>query len=428
MNRWDRVHYALTSCASLALLAGCGGASPPTGPPETGIQPASRAGRIPHAPSSSSYEVLYRFDRYPDGAHPRAPLIPVKGTLYGTAYQGGKNCGSHHLGKYGCGTVYSITPSGVEHTLYAFDPSQQGAFPASGLTAVKGLLYGTTYKGGTGVGTVFTITTGGTEQVIHNFGGPSDGFFPDAPLVDLKGTLYGTTEEGGKKDGTVYSVTASGVETVLHIFKGRADGDTPSGGLIDVNGTLYGTTRYGGTKSSKCPYGCGTVYSITPNGVENVVYRFTGIPDGATPMGNLVDVNGTLYGTTSLGGASCSSNQRSGCGTVYSVTTSGQESVLYSFAGGSDGAYPQAGLIDVNGTLYGTTENGGNVTCSLGCGTVYSIGTTATESVLYRFAAGSDGFGPMAPLVAVKGTLYGTTEYGGKAKGICCGTVFRLTL
>jgi uncharacterized repeat protein (TIGR03803 family) len=418
MNSWDRLHYALTSCVSLAMLAGCGGAPQRIGPPETGVQPASRADRVPHAPTSSSYEVLYRFDRYPDGAHPQAPLILVKGTLYGTAYQGGKNCGSHHLGKYGCGTVYSVTPSGVEHTLFVFDPSQQGAFPASGLIDVKGLLYGTTYKGGTGVGTVYTVTTGGTENVIHNFGGPSDGFFPAASLVDVHGTLYGTTEEGGKKDGTVYSITASGVETVLHVFKGRADGDIPSGGLIDVNGTLYGTTLYGGTKSSNCPDGCGTVYSITPNGVENVVYRFTGVPDGARPIGNLVDVNGALYGTTSFGGNKY--------GTVYTVTTSGQENVLYDFAGGSDGAYPQAGLVDVNGTLYGTTENGGNVGCNLGCGTVYSISTTGAESVLYSFAGGSNGAYPVAPLVDVNGTLYGTTVSGGKPKGNCCGTVFAL--
>ncbi|HVN69223.1 MAG TPA: choice-of-anchor tandem repeat GloVer-containing protein [Candidatus Binatia bacterium] len=366
-----------------------------------------------------------------------AGLVELNGTLYGTTEAGGKNCAGSHAGKYGCGTVFSITTSGAEHSLYAFYPRVQGAFPEAGLTAVKGTLYGTTYKGGTGAGTVFSITASGTENVIYNFFGPaSGGFSPEAPLVNVKGTLYGTTWGGGVKGrqdhgiapatrswgGTVYSITTSGTHTVLHSFKNDPDGANPKGGLINVSGTLYGTTMLGGPKSPNCADGCGVVYSITPSGVEKVLYPFTAAPDGAYPMGELVNVNGTLYGTTSVGGAHK-------LGTVFSVTMSGTERVLYSFAGGSDGANPHAGLVDVNGTLYGTTAYGGNTACAggSGCGTIFSISTAGAESVVHGFAGGTDGMEPEAPLLDVNGTLYGTTEYGGRSEGDCCGTIFALT-
>jgi uncharacterized repeat protein (TIGR03803 family) len=128
------------------------------------------------------------------------------------------------------------------------------------------------------------------------------------------------------------------------------DGSHPNAGLLDVNGTLYGTTANGGG-------GSGTVYRISTSGVEKVLHRFLGGADGISPESVLVDVNGTLYGTTRVGGGSGCSY---GCGTVYRVSASGTEKVLYAFKGGSDGAYPIAGLIDVNGTLYGTTSEGGS--------------------------------------------------------------------
>jgi uncharacterized repeat protein (TIGR03803 family) len=154
-----------------------------------------------------------------------------------------------------------------------------------------------------------------------------------------------------------------------------------------------------------------------------VLYRFAGGSDGEYPDANLLNVNGTFYGTTSDGGASDD-------GTVYSVNSSGTEKVLYSFAGGADGAHPLSGLIDVNGMLYGTTTQGGGTGCNnTGCGTVYSISTSGTENVLYSFAGGSDGSSPRAPLLDVGGKLYGTTEDGGTAdKSDCCGTVFALRL
>jgi uncharacterized repeat protein (TIGR03803 family) len=414
------------SIGAVALFAGCGGASPPIATPVAGAQ-SLRADGIPHHPaSSSSYQVLYRFDRYPNGSYPLAGLVDVNGTLYGTARQGGKGC---HKRSYGCGTVFSITPSGAEHLVYAFDPWASGAYPYSGLTAANGTFYGTTYQGGNGSGTVYSLSNSGVETVLHAFQGQSDGGFPEGPLLDANGTLYGTTSNGGVKTGryyhgTVYSISASGVHTVLHKFKGAADGSYPDHGLIDVNGTLYGTTPYGGKSTACAANGCGTVYSITPSGTEKVLHSFTGGSDGEGPRGELVDVNGTMYGTTSHGGSGTACN--GGCGTVFSVTTSGQEKVLYSFAGGSDGEVPLAGLIDVNGTLYGTTAQGGSGSCSSGCGTVFSVTTAGAETVLYAFASITDGWYPEAPLTDVSGTFYGTTEEGGN-KQWCCGTIFALT-
>ena len=171
--------------------------------------------------------------------------------------------------------------------------------------------------------------------MLHSFGSGTDGTGPTADLIDVKGTLYGTTEEGGAYNaGTVFSITTSGAEKVLYSFTGDTDGDSPQTGLIDIGGKLYGTTFRGGAHND------GTVFNITTRGRERVLHSFraNGI-DGELPEAGLTDVNGTLYGTTIAGGGSDCSNGY-GCGTVFSITTNGTEKVLYSFGGGSDRASP----------------------------------------------------------------------------------------
>src|SRR6202042_1137466 len=172
---------------------------------------------------------------------------------------------------------------------------------------------------------------------------------------------------------------------VLYSFTGTLDGNYPSGALIEVASKLYGTTEYGGG----CNYSpsCGTVYSLSLNGREKVLYQFAVQPDGIYPLAGLIDVGGTLYGTTHEGGSNSSG------GTVFSVTPSGTEKVLHSFGNPPDGDLPAAALIDVNGTLYGTTQNGGahKNTCSGNCGTVFSVTPSGTERGLYSFRGGRDG-------------------------------------
>jgi len=198
-----------------------------------------------------------------------------------------------------------------------------------------------------------------------------------------------------------------------------------------VGNQLYGTTQYGGATNAQCAQGCGTVFAVSESGTERILYRFKGGADGALPLGGLIAVGTELYGTTSAGGSG--SACYGGCGTVFELGTDGSaEKVLYAFSGGKDGALPAAGLVSLGGSFYGTTEYGGQTTalCPSGCGTIFKIGASGTESVVHAFKGGSDGAGPVARPIAVDATLYGTTQYGGRTTAYCgtgCGTLFRAT-
>ena len=401
MRNLDLGGYALRSCAAMALLAGCGGSGTLWNPAIVGLK-AERS----HA--GVTYDELYSF-RTVRGKHPGAGLILVDGKLYGTTHDGGA---------YFKGAVFATTTSGRQTVVHSFtDSTQDGANPSASLLDVNGTLYGTTSRGGTDdEGTVFSVTPSGAENVLHSFTGGSDGLSPTAGLISVNGMLYGTTVAGGmNKDGTVFSITPSGTETALHSFGGSpTDGDAPRAALLNVEGTLYGTTSDGGK------YGLGTVFSITPSGTETVLYSFKGNRSGAYPFTPLISVKGTLYGTTFEEGPS-------GYGTVFAITPSGRETVLHSFAVPGRGEDPTSGLINVKGVLYGTTGNGGSISCDggNGCGTVYSVTTSGKMTVLHRFKGSpGDGRYPDASLVGVNGTLYGTTAYGGTRDS---GTVFALT-
>jgi len=407
----------LCICATVALLSGCGGLQPPMGAPGAVQQSAYRVA-LPHR-ASSSYQLLYSF-RGPhdgrDGERPVASLVNVNGTLYGTTEDGGSNDN---------GIVFSVTTTGTEKLLHRFQGGSDGGNPAGGLLNVNGALYGTTVTGGGsgcsgnyGCGTVFSITPSGRETVLHRFGVGSDGAWPDAGLIDVNGTLYGTTYYGGSYNaGTIFSVTTTGTENVLYSFAGGTDGAGPEAPLLNVKGTLYGTTPYGGGTECESGKGCGTVFSVTMTGTEKVLHSFDG-SDGEYPYDNLTNVKGDLYGTTEGGGSH-------GVGTVFSVTTTGKEKVLHSFGSRSDGFDPFANLINVSGKLYGATAFGGT---SDG-GTVFTVTTTGTEKVLYNFGGNSDGANPEAGLTNIGATLYGTTTYGGGSRcrrHLGCGTVFAL--
>jgi uncharacterized repeat protein (TIGR03803 family) len=379
--------------AVATLLSACGGAQPPLSASPAGIAPQRALAR-------EAYQMLHSFGASGDGTNPVAGLVDVKGTLYGTTATGGANNG---------GTVFAVAKTGEETVLHSFGSSGDGGQPEAGLIDVKGTLYGTTeYGGAHGGGTVFSITTAGKEKIVYSFGfSGTDGVAPFAGLLDVNGTLYGTTQQGGvgycgsATCGTVFSVTTRGAEKVLYSFGQQADdGMYPVAGLIDVKGRLYGTTEYGGAG------GCGTVFSVTMGGTQEVLHSFSCGKDGSEPMAGLIDVTGTLYGTTEAGGEHYG-------GTVFTITTAGIENVAYSFSG-SDGSGPVAGLIDVKGTLYGTTSQGG----AYNDGAVFSLTTSGKESVLHSFAEGTngrafDGADPEAGLIEVSGTLYGTTSKGG---------------
>jgi len=305
------------------------------------------------------------------------------------------------------------------------------------------------------------------EKVLYSFQGGTDGAYPAGGVVfDQQGNLYGATQQGGGTNcspmaacGTVYQLSPPAkqgdpwTETLLHVFQGKQhnDGEFPSGGVIaDTLGNIYGTSSYGGT--GDCVLlgikgGCGTVFELSPPQTKGrqwtyaILYSFKGGKDGYLPFGDLVfDSAGNLYGATYFGGGkgtSCDPYYQY-CGTVFKLspprTKGGKwtEKVLHSFAGGTDGANPNGGLVlDGKGHVYGTTFGGGNEggECgALGCGTAFELKPPAqkgawTEKILHRFS-GQDGANPAAGLVfGANGNLYGPA-LGGANGGY--GAIFEL--
>jgi uncharacterized repeat protein (TIGR03803 family) len=359
--------------------------------------------------------VMYPFAGSPDGAIPYDSLISdSSGNFYGTTVAGGTGkCSA------GCGTVFKMTSSGKETVIYSFTGgTTDGAAPYASLVRDKsGNLYGTTSTGGTNMtGTVFKISPSDAESILYNFGSPlsKDGTDPRGTLaIDAQGNLYGTTMTGGTHFvGTVFKVTPSGVETVLYNFSGP-DGETPIGGpILDKSGNLYGTTYLGGA------HNLGVVYALSPSGIETLLYSFNVIPDAELPECGLVfDKAGNLYGTTQQGGTH-------GDGTVFKVVPSSKtETVLYSFGSKiADGVLPYAGVIfDPKGNLYGTTTGGGADVA----GIVFRLTPAGVESILHNFGAPNttDGGMPFGGVIIANGALYGTTSGGGVH---ALGTVFKI--
>jgi len=326
--------------------------------------------------------------------------------------------------------------AGSYKVIYSFTGGADGAQPGSGLLDVDGKLYGTTFYGGDvsskfcyyGCGTVFETTTAGAVRVVHRFAGiPKDGADPEAELIALNGELYGTAATGGTNGtGAVYAMSTAGKEKLVYSFGAYGDGDGryPVSDLLAYKGVLYGTTDYGGTYTCYSVNTCGTVFKVTTSGKETVLYSFRHDPsqgDGFWPRAGLVAINALFYGTDLQGGAS-------GAGTIYTITPAGKEAVLYGFSGRHDGAYPPGRLVVLNGEYYGTTAAAG----AYGHGTIFAINASGKEHTVYEFKGSpTDGSDPIGDLTVVGGKLYGTTYQGGKYKcssaGYTCGTAFAVT-
>jgi uncharacterized repeat protein (TIGR03803 family) len=457
---------------------------------------------------SGQETVLYSFKGAPDGANPYAGVVmDAAGYLYGTTYGGGG---------HSAGAVYKVTQLGKEAVLYSFgsdgtgppdgggvildpagnlygaggvivfklDPAghftqladlRNSAFPSglardasgnlyfatqaegtwpdgavfkldtSGRTSLlykfkgavvqsgiglpvqnagvvldsAGNLYGTTPFQGT-AGIVYEIEASGTVKRLYDFLPGGGGYDPSAGLtLDAAGNLHGTTAGGGGQAnaGVVYKMGPGGRETVLYTFKGGStDGANPGGNVVlDQAGNLYGTTATGGADSQ------GVVYKLTPSGQETILHSFTGGADGAFPTGLALDSAGNLYGTAAFGGAGSQTGLQEGV--VFKLDTAGNFSVVYSFTGLSDGGVPDGGVVlDAAGNLYGTTYAGG--LGYPGAGVVFKIDTTGAYSVLHAFLASTDGGYPRAGVTLdAAGNIYGTCPGYGPHGG---GTVFRL--
>jgi hypothetical protein len=413
-----------------------------------------------------SEQVLHAFAGGSDGAIPYAGLAADgHGNLFGTTQQGGD--GACAVEVVGCGTLFELATNGQgnaswrESVIYDFQ-GPEGANPVSPLIVDKaGNVYGTTYFGGSsngcssfGCGTVFELQNtefGWVLHVLYDFSGTTDGAHPQGGLVfDSVGNLYGTTAFGGEQSctssrggpgcGVVFELQHlkdRWFSRVLHTFKGT-DGANPSASLImDPAGNLYGTAWGGGN-------GGGLIFELqrsnfsTAAWVESILMNFPGSEGLGTPDSSVtLDSAGNLYGTTEFGGDY-------GSGSAFELTKSGSvwnETVLHSFSGGSDGGYPNGGLVfDKSGKLYGTASFGGSgnsgTYCPLWCGVVFELSSengTWSETVLHAFEGGSDGEIPYGNLLDdTRGRIYGATINGGDLScqvsqpNYACGLIYRI--
>ena len=370
--------------------------------------------------TAQTFTDLHVFSGSPnDGGGPYGTIIRHCETLYGTTHDGG-------IGS--AGTVFAINTNGGGFTiLRSIDPSV-AVGPYGGLVLLGNTLYGTTSSGGGssgGNGTVFKVNTDSTGFTnVYTLTG-SDGNLPYSSLIaNASGnTLYGTAPMGGSLgSGTLFKVNTDGTGfTNLHQFSAtsspsytNSDGAGPWGSLVLSESGLYGTAVGGGDS------GNGTVFKLNTDGTGFTnLHSFTTLnnntnSDGYAPLGGLILLGNTLYGTTAGGGGL-------GNGTVFSVNTDGTGFTnLHDFNGSSDGGNPTAALILSGNTLYGTTLYGG----TSGGGTVFALNIDGTGFTKLHSLAGSDGGGPWAGLVLSCNTLYGTARAGGSSGN---GTVFSIS-
>ncbi len=389
---------------------------------------------------AQSLTVLYSFPEVswtePNGGAPAGGVIrDGKGNLYGTTTSGG----AHYSG-----TVFKLAASKAESVLYSFTGQTDGAYPHAGLEPDgEGNLYGTAPFDGDlscnplglpGCGTVFMVAANGRESTLHAFGETSgDGQIPEGGVIrDASGNLYGVTELGGLTNaGTVYKITSAGVESVLYSFQGGTDGAYPNSTLVrDGQGNLYGTTPQGG---HGCYYGCGTVFKISPSGAETLLYVFAGAPDGWLPSGPMaLDRSGNLYGTTANGGIW-------GNGTLFKIDPQGQETVLHSFGTlEADGSSPASGVTRYcAGSQTGTPSMGSECNCAGNLFGTTPLGGEYGWGTIFEFDSG----GTFSTLYSFTGSADGrypigtiTRDNAGNLYGTAetggsgqWGTVFKLT-
>jgi uncharacterized repeat protein (TIGR03803 family) len=188
------------------------------------------------------------------------------------------------------------------------------------------------------------------------------------------------------------------------------NGANPDAAMIAIDGKLYGTTENGGESNNG-----GVLFSVTPQGAERTLWSFGGPGDGRGPNAGLVFVDGRIYGTTKTGG-------KHDAGTVFRMDLAGHEHVLYSFKGGTDGRQPHSTLLYQNGLFYGTTYAGGQYDD----GTAYLISKSGSELVMHTFGRSYlEGGEPNTGFVVRDNKLYSATYGGGKYRE---GIAYSLTL
>jgi len=382
-------------------------------------------------------KVIYTFQGGTDGFRPYSSLIfDQAGNLYGTTYYGGGDACS-----FGCGTVFELSPDGqggwTESVLYRFTGGQDGEQPFAGLILdPQGNLYVTTLGPGYGYGcppscgSVFELSPGSagwTITVLHDFLGGADGDQPITQLaMDAAGNLYGTTGFGGANgSGVIYRLSKTKSSTWNFAALPFTAGQPQGSPIVNKDGTIYGAALGG-------PYNCGVLYSFSLNAqkkvVKKVLYAFKGGRDGGIPLGLAQAQDGSFYGVSPQ-------NYQQPCvippgGSAFHLTQNQSggwtNQIIYKF-NTTPAIAPVSGvLIAPSGNLFGFTDDYAGGVYEL---TPQSDGTFS-ESTLYGFTGGSDGWDPWGvPVMDASGNLYGVTFQGGNncAFDIQCGTVFEVT-
>ncbi len=343
--------------------------------------------------------------------NPWEPITDSAGNIYGLSFYGGK---------YNQGTLWKATKSGTLSIIYNFGVTSTDAERPIGtlLRDSSGNFYGESESGGTSnFGTVFKITSTGKETILWNFTVELSAAGLPSLARDSAGNLYGFNTSGA---GSVFKLTSKGVYTTLYTFCSLTncdDGMAPVGGPVLKGSKLYGVTSEGGGSTACSPVnGCGTIFEVTTSGVETVLYAFNGGIDASAPNGPLVeDSAGNWYGSSYYGGTG-------GYGTIFKLSSTNVESILHDFSFCSvctDGFYPITYLIiDSSDNLYGIAAEGG----TNNEGTVFSITTTGVETTIYN-QNGLAGLG-WGLALDKSGNLYGTTWNGGPNHN---GTIYKLT-
>lgn len=374
-------------------------------------------------------QTLTTIANFPATEYPASLVQGPDGNFYGTTYSGGTFTSASDIGPVkGAGTVFAVTAAGVLTVLHNFGGmSTDGVNPDGLIVGADGNFYGITALGGSvNDGTVFKTTPAGMETTLFTFDGV-DGELPSALIQGKDGNFYGTTTNANESSagGSVFQLTPSGKLTTLYNFQGLPfmDGANPTSLIQGSDGNFYGTTTYGGmvaNLASPCNFaeteGCGTVFEVSPTGTETVLYRFgASATDGSGPGGLLQAADGNLYGFTTA--------------TIFKITTAGAFTTLYGFGSAlNNGDGVEALIQGSDGNLYGVTGLGGGGTCQSGCGTIFKLTLSGTETTLYEFctlSACTDGSNPTRLIQGEDGNLYGSTSVGPGNGG---GTLFKFVL
>jgi uncharacterized repeat protein (TIGR03803 family) len=388
---------------------------------------------------AQTFSVIHAFAGYGDGEFPDAGVTLRGASLFGTASKGGDSQNPYGTvyqvsqvgSQWFTAPIYLFNNPNTN-----FTPQARVMFGPDGhLYSTTNAGFGTVFQLTPPLSLCKTANCFWTQKVLHQFTPFPDGYAPNRADItfDPQGNIYGTTQNGGSPDygeGTVYQLQRSGntwTENVLWSFGAPGDGANPAGGVIrDNDGNLFGTTTMGGL------YGFGTVFELTYNQgtgwTETILYNFQNGSDGENPWAGLVmDQSGNLYGATTGGGSGRG-------GTVFELSPSGNTwafNVLYSLPGVPGGGVEAALSMDAAGNLYGTAVWDGTHPFF---GSVFKLAKTGngwTYTSLHDFTGGPDGGNPISSVaIDTDGTLYGTTYQGGNFQGICsqngCGTVWMI--